>query len=208
VSNFGFEVLPYYVLLQYSLAKLEPMNNLGGCLTLLLTPSDLQVTGSSSPSLLTPSLLKQMFTAYGENELAADEALLDEMVKVAESENGMLDTDTFATALTYDIRLYDVHNEVRLATSIDDIFLEHQIEGVSGRKDVTLTEMEKQIEGVSGRKDVTLTEMEENERGSLVLTEALVTKYTAPAIDITAGTYRSKGLMVFLWATVLISYFA
>jgi hypothetical protein len=120
----------------------------------------------------------------------------------------MLDTDTFATALTYDIRLYDVHNEVRLATSIDDIFLEHQIEGVSGRKDVTLTEMEKQIEGVSGRKDVTLTEMEENERGSLVLTEALVTKYTAPAIDITAGTYRSKGLMVFLWATVLISYFA
>lgn len=132
-----------------------------------------------------------MFTAYGENELAADAALLDEMVKVAEAENGMLDTDTFATALTYDIRLYDVHNEVRLATSIDDIFLKHQMDGVSGRD-----------------KDVTLTEMEEDERGSLALTDALVTKYTAPAIDITAGTYRSKGLMVFLWATVLISYFA
>jgi hypothetical protein len=132
-----------------------------------------------------------MFTAYGENELAADAALLDEMVKVAEAENGMLDTDTFATALTYDIRLYDVHNEVRLATSIDDIFLKHQMDGVSGRD-----------------KDVTLTEMEEDERGSLALTDALVTKYTAPAIDNTAGTYRSKGLMVFLWATVLISYFA
>jgi hypothetical protein len=42
---------------------------------------------------------------------------------------------------------------------------------------------------------------------TLVFSSPLKRKYTASTIDITAGTYRSKGLFVALWATVLITYF-
>jgi hypothetical protein len=144
-------------------------------------------------------LVRRIFAAYGEVDLAANDALLDEMVKAAnvDQAGGLLDTEVFATALTYDTRLYDLRNEVRLATNLDDVFQEHSAEGITGREDAVLTESE--------RNDLFLAE---DRREHLAHSQPLNRKFTASAIDITAGTSRSKGLMVFLWATFLITYFA
>jgi lipase chaperone LimK len=81
-----------------------------------------QVTGSSAPKRLTRELVRRIFAAYGEVDLAANDALLDEMVKAAnvDQAGGLLDTEVFATALTYDTRLCDLRNEVRLATNLDE----------------------------------------------------------------------------------------
>jgi hypothetical protein len=136
--------------------------------------------------------------------VAADGALMDEMVQAAgvdsASSGGMLDTKAFATALTYDVRLYDLRNEVRVATNMDDIFQRHRAEGVTGCDNdasymVTASERNDVLQG-------------QDQRELLAYSQPLNRKFTAPAIDITAGTYRSKSLMVFLWATVLITYFA
>jgi hypothetical protein len=90
-------------------------------------------------------LVRRIFAAYGEVDLAANDALLDEMVKAAnvDQAGGLLDTEVFATALTYDTRLYDLRNEVRLATNLDDVFQEHSAEGITGREDAVLTESER-----------------------------------------------------------------
>ena len=48
----------------------------------------------------------------------------------------------------------------------------------------------------------------QNLRQKVAVSETLDRVNTIPSIDITAGTYRSKALIVLLWATILITYFA
>jgi hypothetical protein len=63
-----------------------------------------------------------------------------------------------------------------------NVFQEHSAEGITGREDAVLTESE--------RNDLFLAE---DRREHLAHSQPLNRKFTAPAIDITAGTSRSKG---------------
>ena len=162
--------------------------------------------------------MRAILVAYGEYELASDEALLHEMIdaadvttqsmdlRVAKADEGLvdatpkiqndLDASTFAEGLTSDLRLYDLRNETRFTTNIDDVFLSHHLGTHSAKSSLTTD---------SERKDIAAAQ-EIRER--LAVGRPLVRKNTLPSIDVTAGTYRSKGLMVSLWTTVLLTYFA
>jgi hypothetical protein len=80
-----------------------------------------QVTGDSIARQLTPELLKKILLAYGETELASDDELIGKMIANAVGETMSEDKDdenqTFAKALTSDVKLYNVANEVSLASS-------------------------------------------------------------------------------------------
>lgn len=132
-----------------------------------------QVTGDSIPKQLTPELLKKILLAYGETELASDDELIGKMIANAVGETMSEDKDdenqTFAKALTSDVKLYNVANEVSLASSYQDVFL---------TKDNT---------PAPDSSSIGITDDKEQEQSSFVRI------YTAPAIDTTAGTYRSKG---------------
>lgn len=160
--------------------------------------------GSSEPQKLDVILLKRIFTAYGENEIASNDALLEDMVACADvvdeiqQRKGILDAYTFAMALTSDVQLYDTSSEVRLSTYFQDVF-EHE----SFNTESDLNEDERTIGTIRDHDEVGRSWKLDPK----VTAHKVELRFTAPSIDITAATYRSKGLMAFLWATMLISYY-
>jgi hypothetical protein len=146
------------------------------------------VTGVSEPKELDKDLLKQIFKAYGETDLMDDDALHEEMIKAAmpSGETDMkLDLATFAAALSNDIQDYDLKNEIRNTTNFDDIMLTQ-----GGHEFVKGQEMELS-------RELTLEDVESRRSKATLLLKS----FTAPAIDSTAGTYRSKYLMTLLYVT-------
>lgn len=149
--------------------------------------------------------------AYGEYQLAADDSLVKEMYQAARG-NVAVDTDdpaaahhtlcveSFGEALTYDIQLYDIRNETRLTTNFDDVYVTAQ--AVEDKEEEMWGTVTNDEELLKAHKET------QNLRQKLAVSEALDRVDTIPSIDITAGTYRSKGLIVLLWATILITYFA
>lgn len=118
--------------------------------------------------------------------------LLDQMLSVVQKAKGgdidkviVLDQSTFSTALTDDIHLYDIRNEGRATTNLDDVLLTD-----GGKKVQNVCELDASRE---------LCEEDIESRASLSTLLTIVP--TAPAIDSTAGTYRSKHLIILLWAT-------
>lgn len=103
-------------------------------------------------------------------------------------DTSMLDASSFAEALTYDVRLYDISNEISATTNMDDVF----------QDDNKTTEV---TYAAKARSSLVACGVASKE-------SALKRSVTFPAIDITAETYRSKTLLVLLWATVIITYFA
>lgn len=155
------------------------------------------VTGNSSPKPLTHDLVRAILTAYGELEFAEDESLIQEMVDAANAEPlHELSVQAFAEGLTNDIRLYDIRNEVLLTTNVDAIFLDHFWEGDE--------------DAANGSNDAEHNAffVAASAREKLAIGRPLERINTIPAIDLTAGTYRSKSLMVILWAAILITFFA
>ena len=149
--------------------------------------------------------------AYGEYQLAKDETLVDEMYEAARGDAIMktdnqttidkeLSVETLAVALTYDIRLYDIRNETRLTTNFDDVYV--TAEDVEEKEEEMLGTVTNDEELVRAHKET------QNLRQKVAVSETLDRVNTIPSIDITAGTYRSKALIVLLWATILITYFA
>jgi len=120
--------------------------------------------------------------SYGEADLASNEALIDEMIQSAQTEDGALTVDAFSRGLTHDVELYDIRNEMRQSTSYDDVFLtkNHRASWLEHDEE----------EGVVPREVA-------EERKSL--SQPLKRRFTAPAIDMVVGTFRSKTLMVLLW---------
>jgi hypothetical protein len=149
------------------------------------------VTGDATPKQLDKGLLAKIFSAYGEMDLAKDEALQEQMIAAAYpssqvgQEQPILDLATFARVLTYDIKEYDVKNELRCTTNFDDVLLTQSGKdlGSTVRFDVS---RELTLEVVN----------EKREKATPILTE-----WTAQAIDSTAGNYRNKLLMVMLSST-------
>jgi len=121
--------------------------------------------GSSEPRPLTKELLYAIFARYKEIEIIRnDDNLVDDMIKLAVGEGGnvMLDSETFARALTDDIQLYNVDNESRISTYYEDAFGINHVDKES-------SESEK-LEGKKNFKRV----------------------FTFPHIDFLADTFRSK----------------
>lgn len=167
------------------------------------------VMGSSSDKPLTKDLLRSILGAYGEFDLASDESLLDEMITAAESSSTatssttssglLLNVHSFAEGLTSDIQLYNAENEIVLRTNIEAIFSD----------DLANTR-----KGPHSSDNDNVPAGEEDAEGGLVncaevsIGRPLERVNTLSAIDMTAETYRSRALMVLLWATILITFFA
>lgn len=160
--------------------------------------------------------------AYGECELAADDSLVQEMHDAATGKGShnenqstentkdsddnsderaqdlvhILNVKTFSEALTSDIRLYDIYNEVRNSTIIDDIFISEK----------SIQQKEEEMFNATNESELLKAHKEAEEtRQRFAVSTQLERKNTLPAIDITTETYRSKGLIVVLWATILVT---
>ena len=160
------------------------------------------VTGSSKPRALTRQLIRDIFLSYGESELAEDNELLDSMVMAAGGKAGdepiLLDVNAFAHALTDDVRLYDINNEVRRTTNYFDVFKTHQ----SSHKIDIQPDLELNLGDTA---DITDNDITNTQRAEM---RSVKKKWTASSIDMAAGTFRSKLLVVILWVLMVVSYMA
>jgi len=108
-----------------------------GILQIVLNNILQDVTGSTEPRPLDRQLVRDIFTAYGEDELVENDEIIDEMIAAASvvgtgdddvEKNGgvqMLDLRSFSQALTSDTRLYDVEKETQLTTFYYDCMGTH-----------------------------------------------------------------------------------
>jgi len=108
---------------QRLLAELEPCPTLiSDVLRFIL----LDVFGTEEPPKLTKALIQTVFSHYNEYELAQDNTLIEEMILAATEsgnpDNTSLDENSFARALTADVKLYDVSKETRQSTFYEDVF--------------------------------------------------------------------------------------
>jgi len=106
-------------------------------------------TGDKEPKPLTADLIRNIFLMYGEKSLADDKTLIDEMLTAATATSGgtpaandssrgpgeaeeapinLFDVQSFARALTADVQLYDIENETRKSSIIQDIFDQNRVE--------------------------------------------------------------------------------
>ena len=180
------------------------------------------VTGDQSPKPLSKDLIRRILVAYGECDLAADDALVEEMHEAAVGGQGeevtisgeqqtayastnssfttMLNAQYVAEGLTHDIRLYDVNNEARLTTNFDDVYVTEEV--VQAKEEEMFGTVTNDEELIAAHKETL------HYREKLAASEDLERLDTIPSIDTAAGTYRNKALLVLLWATILITYFA
>eukprot|EP00977_Amphora_coffeiformis_P018301 scaffold6378_cov176-Amphora_coffeaeformis.AAC.12 len=138
---------------------------------------------------LNVALIQQILRAYGEDDLAQDEALCVDMLAQMNG-HSKFNADSLAQALTADVQLYNIENETKYSTLYQDIF------GTAGR-----------VENNTGKTLESNGDAVEKEE---VVREAPTLKhtYTAPAIDSVAATYRSRTLLVCMWSGTLFAYFA
>ena len=97
------------------------------------------VTGSLEPPELTISVLQDILLAYGEEEMSQDQGLLREMLDAAGTEGERLDANAFARALTKDVLLYDVKNEVALNTNYRDVMKAEDPQDKASKTDTDLS---------------------------------------------------------------------
>ena len=160
---------------------------------------------------MTKDLIRKILISHGEVALADNKELVEEMLEAAtafdvatkDEENAapaMLNAESFAAALTHDIQLYDIRNETRLTTNFNDVYVTAE----------TIAEREEEMFENGATSEELVQKHMENQaiRAKVSLSEDLTRVNTIPFIDTTAGTYRSKGYIVLLWVTILITYFA
>ena len=179
-------------------------------------------------TLVTADLIKNIFSIYGEWEMSNDEELIQEMFDACKDdfgEDGQLAfaPRSFGRALTRDVTLFDLTNETKASTIIEDVFGHGRqmptkdylaapapltpADEVSGGKLNSSSSLDldnRYSESMShlGSKDAPQgAVVEVANKGQEINNIKRV--YTAPAIDVQAGTYRSKTLIVTLWGSVL-----
>lgn len=170
------------------------------------------VTGDSEPKPITVDLLRDIFLFYGENDVAADDDLLQQMVRVASkgaeiaddrdaSEEGgiLLDEHAFAYCLTSDIQLYDVESEEKLTTTYYDVF-----QTFRSTKEVEGGVMKKLSDATTRHIRMHDDEGDETESsGDVRLVEK---RSTSPSIDYAVDSFRSKTYVILLWVTFVIYF--
>jgi hypothetical protein len=144
------------------------------------------VTGSREPKRLNRTLVKQIFQAYGETELAENDVLVEEMLQQAGALDPetrvMLDPDTFCRALTRDVQGYCVETRDKLSTNYQDAFMVDNSTTATGIARVDVVN-----EANKAKTDVPMV-------------------HTAPSLDNAADTFRSRPLVVFQWTFFVMSY--
>ena len=146
---------------------------------------------SNNNNVLTPDFIRRILTVYGETDMAQDEDLIQEMIQAAtmthtkdkddddiDDDKNVFDVSAWAEALTQDVQLYDIANEARVSTSLQDVF--------HNPNNNNITNINNQVDDDDdddGKAGPPTARQE----------DALIHIYTAPAIDVQAGTYRSKG---------------
>lgn len=155
------------------------------------------VAGTEDSQPLTAEFLTTMLRKFGEEELAKDAPLIDEMIEKAELSlsGGVLDHEAFARALTSDLRLYNIEGETIFATNEDLILLNNDKNTTKDHPPRSLDISE-------------LGHIPPDEREALSSGVKLERVYVIPGIDVTAETYRSRSLMVLLWTTIILTFFA
>ena len=160
-----------------------------------------EATGCADNAKLDAELLKDIFHSFGEDELAEDEKLIEDMIVAARGgisddtgDDGIvLNTDTFLHALTADVDKYDAINETRLTTYFQDVFgVDNQSYELVRSKDVKY--MCDDEEGDNSNDD--------KSRPSFNVV------FTASAIDTQADTYMSSAISIILWINFIVTYFA
>jgi len=144
------------------------------------------VTGSRAPKRLTRTLIKQILQAYGETALSEDDGLVQQMLEQAGASSSqdrvLLNLTSFCRALTSDVQGFDVGNKDKLSTNFDDVLFSDVQEYAEPEMLVpTVFNKNTTVKGVD-------------------------LKYTAPQVDNVADTYRSKPLIVFMWAFFVLSF--
>lgn len=145
----------------------------------------------NNPPKLSKELLGRIFREYGETVLAADDTLLQEMLQAAnpgwdENSDTCLSFESFCTALTNDVaELYDVQNEFRRTTILDDVMLSD-----GGRVIQSDTQLDPS-------RELNFQVIQERSQ----LGKEVTRINTRGAIDSTAATFRSKPLLTILSAT-------
>ncbi len=215
----NFEIEAYRKSVQIHSAVLEDKKIISDILGIILK----NATGSGSFSQsqsqpLTPDLLRQIFSYYGERSLIEDDDLVDEMIRAAASYEGeggggypVLNVDTFLHALTYDTKLYDVFNESRFQTHYEDVFglvtygkSDGSISG-SGNDNGSDNEAEgdKGFEDDSGPETVRY-DLDNGKDGQ----GRVKRTFTFPHIDFLADGFRSRTQYAFVWVAVIVCYIA
>jgi len=184
-------------------------------------------TGSSNPDrppVLTTALMRDLLVSYGEEGLASDEGLLEEMVKAAsppelseggKEESPLFDAAALARGLTHDVLLYNTANEVRLSSNYEDVLmvgaggapadvtqrhqLGPQVAEITAAEDAEGDEFLEE-ESVDGAEDRAKADPEAKERLKLT--------FDAASLDFSADQYMSKTLAVLLWSGFVMFYAA
>ncbi|CAJ1932922.1 unnamed protein product [Cylindrotheca closterium] len=151
------------------------------------------------PPPLTPALMRQIFLEYDELELVRDDDLIQQMIDMVSessksdklkdgdeaSSSPVLDSKTFAGALTKDTNLYNPETETRYSEVLDDVFPDGFEEDVTNIKN---------------------TEESANGPPSLV-GETFRTVTTFSHMDYTADNFVHVIHVVLVWLVVVFSYF-
>ena len=154
-----------------------PKHLLETVLTILL--HDVHGDDDDNKVVLTPDFVRRILTVYGETDMAQDDALIQEMIQAVTATTTttpVFDVAALAEALTHDVQLYDIANETRVSTSFQDVF--HNPSHDNDNHFI------KHVDDDVGDK---------SKAPAARQADTLIHIYTAPAIDIQAGTYRSKG---------------
>lgn len=168
---------------------------------------------STESQPLTRTLLKDIFSYYGERSLLTDDTFIDEMIQAASdgNENPQLNVDTFLKALTHDIQLYDVTNEYKFQTHYEDVFGLVTTHEKNNDKNTIMMSM---VMGLSTIREKIESEMIENDDNGDDDCESfpcqsdqvsIKTKrvFTFPQIDFAAELFRSRTQYIFVWLAVI-----
>jgi len=147
------------------------------------------------PPKLTPQLLKRILLELDEHEMMLNNDLIEEMISMA-SKGGdgetFLDVNTFARALTGDIKLYNIDNEIRFSTIFDDVFPEgfRKKENDAGRSIMETDE-----------------ENSKKAESSSETTSDAQSRRAFSHIDFTADNILSWEHVCLIWLTIVFSYY-
>lgn len=178
--------------------------------------------------VVTAELVRKILLIYGETQMADDERLIQEMLDACGDNDDNKENDdeaggdgqvtfvpsSFGRALTRDVTLFDLTNETKQSSLIQDVFghtrntPRRRAKDRRANRDPTLdataatSMLASNSEKTKAEEPDVQNAIERVENQGQEIQE-LTRIFTAPAIDIQAGTYRSKLLAVTVWGSVL-----
>jgi len=183
----------------------NPNNTVDDLLVYLVEMLLHDVTGSRQPKPLTSTLIRQIFQAYGEEALCENDDLVRSMLGQAGADNGgrvMLDAETFCKVLTADIQEYDIKSKDKLSTNYNDVMTGNDY--AESLKETTAHTVGSKSNHTQRQNNIT----QRTDSTKAIREDAydVPTVYTAPQVDNTADTFRSRPLVIFGWAFFVLSF--